>query len=91
MEKRTYRSGDVIYERGQHSSEFFVLRKGKVWFLLKEEAIEQKDITLINKDNPSKEGYCSIFVDPDLKRSSNENMFGKEMVNCLEIERKRTN
>lgn len=33
MEKRMYNVGDYIYQKGSKSTHFFVIRKGKVWFM----------------------------------------------------------
>jgi len=43
------------------SSNFFVIKKGKVWFLLKEEDIELEEIK--KKSTPENEEYCSIYLD----------------------------
>jgi CRP-like cAMP-binding protein len=43
MEKRVYEKGDIIYERKSVATHFFVLRKGKVLFLLKEEDINEDE------------------------------------------------
>jgi len=37
MEKRYYQVGDLIYDKGSVSTHFFVIRKGKVFFLQSEE------------------------------------------------------
>jgi CRP-like cAMP-binding protein len=72
METRTFKAGEIIYERGQKSTHFFVLRKGIVLFLLKEEEIDKKEIKI--KDNE----FCSIYKDRELKRRSNEKMHGAD-------------
>lgn len=37
MEKRVYLKGDVIFERGAPSAYFFVIRTGKVWFMMNQD------------------------------------------------------
>ena len=37
MEKRMYNVGDYIYQKGSKSTHFFVIRKGKAWFMQSQE------------------------------------------------------
>ena len=73
MTKRIYNKGEVIYERGQISAEFFVINKGKVWFLLKEEDIEKSDLEGKNNQENGNKLY-SLFLDKDLNFKSKEKL-----------------
>lgn len=42
MEKFTYRRGDIIYERGSLADAFYIIVSGKVWYLMREEEIEDQ-------------------------------------------------
>jgi len=43
MKKIEFDAGDIVYERGSNPTHFYVIRKGKVWFLLEEEKIHEND------------------------------------------------
>lgn len=58
---------------------------------MKEEDIEKKDMKKVNQVDTSEEDYCSIFVDRDLKKKSNEKLYGKDKLVELEFQRRETN
>ena len=61
MEKRVYDTGDIIYESGSQADEFFVIRSGVVWFLLKEEDIDEKELC---------QPKSSLYMDQHLEEKS---------------------
>jgi CRP-like cAMP-binding protein len=40
MEKKVFIKGDVIFERGSPSTYFYVLKSGKVWFMMNQDQLK---------------------------------------------------
>ena len=61
MERRVFDKGEMIFESGRQANEFYVIRSGAVWFLLKEEDIDEKELCI---------PQSKLFVDQHLEEKS---------------------
>lgn len=73
MQRKTYRAGDVIYQEGDPSQHFFVIVKGKVFFLLSREKSNDIKRYWRSLDNRHK----SVFVGSSESKKSKEELKNK--------------